>query len=192
MTIQVPHVPRQSAVLRRLAMLAALLSLSTAAVYGEEVSKEYQIKAAFVYNFTKFISWPAQSFAAADSPIVIGVLCQTAIAAELETTVKNRKVNGRAIAVLRMNGPEQAGSTNLVFVCASEDAQFATVRKAIANSPVLTVGESASFAQQGGMINFVLEGDKVRFEINADSAENAGLKISAQLQKLALSVRRGP
>ena len=173
-------------------MLAALLSLNTAAAYGEEISKEYQIKAAFVYNFTKFVSWPAQSFAAADSPIVVGVLCQTAIAAELETTVKNRKVNGRAIAVLRMNGPEQAASTNMVFVCASEDAQFAAVRKAIATSPVLTVGESASFGQQGGMINFVLEGDKIRFEINTDSAENAGLKISAQLQKLAVAIRRGP
>lgn len=174
--------------------LFGLLLLNGRAAVGAElpVSKEYRIKAAFLYNFTKFIEWPAKSFSGATDPIVIGVLGPAALGAELERIVQGRRVNGRAIVVKQVDAVAEVRSTHLLFVSAPEDARFAEVASAIEGSPVLTVGESSLFARAGGAISFVLEDDKVRFEINIASAERTGLHISAQLQKLATVVRRGP
>jgi len=152
--------------------------------------KESQIKAAFVFNFTKFVEWPAARFAAADSPIIIGVFGKSPVAQQLPDAIKDRKVNGRGIVFKPIEKIEDTKSVHLLFVPASADSEVVELLKVMKGTSVLTIGESEVFAKAGGMINFVREGDKVRFEINTDSAEQAGLKISAQLQKLAKSVRR--
>lgn len=174
-----------------LALCGVLLLTSPIALGSDAaVSREDQLKAAFLYNFTKFIEWPAQSFSAANAPIVIGVLGHTPLEAELARLTRSRNINGRAILVKRVDTADEARATHLLFVSAEENAGFAAVQAALDNSPVVVVGESQGFAATGGTINFVLEEDKVRFEINISSAERAGLKISAQLQKLATHVRR--
>jgi hypothetical protein len=155
-------------------------------------TREYEIKAAFLYNFTKFIEWPAHSFADAGAPIVIGVLGDSPCTEALERLVKDRKVNGRTIVVKRIASGEEAKATHVLFVGSAQEAQFAGLQPTIELLPILTVGESAGFPILGGAIEFVPQGDKVRFEINIDVAEHAGLKISAQLQKLATVVRRSP
>jgi hypothetical protein len=153
-------------------------------------SKEYQIKAAFVYNFTKFVEWPPNSFDDPDAPIVIAVAGKGPCAAEVERSVKDRTVNGRQILVKTVETPGAAKGAHVLFLSASEDSRLEEWLGAFRSAGTLTVGESEPFAKAGGIIRFVLEGDKVRFEINIDSAERAGLKVSAQLQKLAKSIRK--
>jgi hypothetical protein len=153
-------------------------------------SREYEIKAAFIYNFTKFVEWPPQSFPPGTEPIVIAVLGDSPCAAALEDLTKGRKVNGHAILVKRVESKEDAGAAQVLFVGSQAEARFDRIEPAIAAAPVLTVGESPQFAATGGAINFVMQGDKVRFEINLASADQAGVKISAQLLKLALAVHR--
>ena len=184
---------RASGWLGRLALLGLLFAGWQDAFAAEEsVSKEYQVKAAFLYNFTKFLDWPAQSFGDADSPIVIGIFCPASFGAELQKIVADRRVNGRGLVVKQLETAAQASSVHLLFVCAPYDGQFAGIRSAIGMSPVLTVGESDSFRASGGAIDFVLRDDKVRFEINMVAAEQAQVKVSSQLQKLAITVRRAP
>lgn len=176
-----------------LALLVALLAVARVAL-GDDLppSREYQLKAAFLYNFTKFVDWPGASFSSPHDPIVIGVLGPAEFSATLERIVQDRQVNGRAILVKRVATADGAGAVHVLFVTAAEDALFEQIRAEFATSPILIVGESDSFWALGATIAFVLEEDKVRFEIDASAAERSGLRISAQLQKLARAVRRAP
>ena len=180
-------------VLHALALMWAAPSNAGAAdAAAAAPAREYEIKAAFLYNFTKFVDWPARTFASADAPIVIGVLGDSPCVPALERLIKDRKVNGRTIVVRRIASAAEAKVTQLLFVGSAQEAQFAGLEPAIESLPVLTVGESPGFETLGGAIDFVPQGDKIRFEINIDAAEHAGLKISAQLQKLATVVHRSP
>jgi hypothetical protein len=172
--------------------LLGLLCLGVRAALGADlpVSKEYQLKAAFLYNFTKFVEWPPQRFVDETSPIVIGVLGRNPFGDELEEIVQGRKINGRAIAIRPLTAAAEACAVHVVFVCGGAEPQLANARDALRTAGVLTVGESDMFTALGGIITFVLETGRVRFEINQDSGESAGLKISAQLLKLATAVRR--
>ncbi len=180
---------RQSWVLLRACAIGWLwLGLLIAGVSGgEPATKEYQVKAAFLYNFAKFVDWPARSFPDANAPIVIGVLGESPFGDELEKLAKGRRINGRPI-VVRWVSAEGARSCHLLFVGAGDEGRFAGIKDGLPG--VLTVGESDGFSRRGGMINFVFEGEKIRFEINVGQAEAEGLKISAQLQKLATKIWR--
>ena len=149
---------------------------------------EWQIKCAFIYNFTKFVEWPAESLADPTAPIVIGVLGERARVDELQALVKDRKVNAHPLVVRSVRTADEARATQVLFVSAEEEQRFALIRAAIADSPVLTVGESPYFSVSTGAIGFVQDGDQLRFEINVDVADRARLRISAQLQKLATAV----
>jgi hypothetical protein len=172
--------------LQLLLLFAALHSPSLSAA----ASKEYQLKAAFLYNFTKFTEWPVARLPEPDSPIVIGVFRSNPFEAELENAVKNRKVNGREIIVKTVESVQTAKATHLLFIPAAEDEGLNDLLPALRTEGILTVGESSAFAKLGGILTFALEGDKLRFEINMDAADRAGLRVSAQLQKLAKAVRR--
>ncbi len=171
--------------------LAACLALSVAgfAAFGAEsaVPREYQLKAAFLYNFTKFVEWPSSSFSSSSSPIVIGVLGENRFGSELEKIVQDRKFNNRRYQVRVFRTAEEAKAAHLLFIGESDPARLAEIFRGLGHASVLTVGESKRFAQAGGVITFTQEGDKLRFEINLPAAEQAGLKINAQLQKLARS-----
>lgn len=114
------------------------------------------------------------------------------ICAELENAVKDRKINGREVIVKTLDTPEDVKATHLLFVPAAEDKRLDSLLASFSGASVLTVGESEQFSKSGGIIKFVLEGDKLRFEINMDAADQAGLKISPQVQKLAKAIRRKP
>lgn len=156
---------------------------------GVGASKEYQVKAAFLYNFTKFVEWPPETLGADGEPIVIAVLGKNPFGGELENVVRERKVNGRSITILAAKTPAELARAHIVFVAAGQEALFESLA-AGARQPMLTVGESDRFADLGGIVRFTTVGDKVRFEINVGPADEAGLKISAQLQKLATVVHR--
>jgi hypothetical protein len=174
-------------------MLAALCmlapSLGAAADARAPAADEWQIKSAFIYNFTKFVEWPEGAGGGATQPIVIGVLGEKSLAQQLAAVVAGRNVNGRPIEVRPVRTAAEARATQLLFVAAAEESRYASMCSELADSPILTVGETPSFSVTGA-IGFVQDGEKLRFEINVDIAERAHLKISSQLQKLAAAVRR--
>ena len=182
--------PARSITRRVLLGFGALLALGLAP--GSEadsvIAREYKVKAAFIYNFAKFVEWPAQKLGES-TPLVIGVLGPNPFGDELENALKGRQINGRGIVVRQFDDVETAKAAHLLFVSVNDETKL---RKALKEYGVLTIGQSESFARNGGIITFTFEHDKLGFEINVGAAEQAGLKISAQLQKLAKSVRKGP
>jgi uncharacterized protein DUF4154 len=156
---------------------------------GSSVSKEYQVKAAFLYNFAKFVEWPSGVMPNGTSPIVIGVFGKNPFGEELERLVSGRTINEHPVQVRQAQAAEELRSCHLVFVSAAEGKRLPELFAALKGASVLTIGESGKFSELGGTINFVLEGDKLQFEIDGDSASRAGLRISAQLLKLAKTVR---
>jgi len=183
---------RSNAVTRWVAALIglAMLCWSAASGKGAEVLKEYELKAAFLYNFTKFIEWPTNRFQDAHAPFVVAVAGHGPCTAELEKIAKERKVNGRTLIIKWVKIPEAAKGAHVLFVSVSEDSRLKEWLAAAHGAGVLSIGESEPFARQGGMINFGLEGEKIRFDLNIERADAAGLKVSAQMQKLARTVRR--
>lgn len=167
-----------------------LLLFLTVAAHAQTVSREYRIKAGFLYNFTKFVEWPADRFENDQSPIIIAVLGDNPFGDSLATAVKDRVVNNRAIEVRFIDSAAQVSGAHIVFVTSGEEARLPADAEAMRG--VLTVGESTRFANAGGIIRFTLVDEKVRFEINQHSGEQAGLKLSAQLLKLATTVRTKP
>lgn len=151
---------------------------------GEPVSKEYQVKAAFLYNFAKFVEWPASSFENEGSPLVIGVFGENPFGSELENLVRGRKINGHPIFIKSVPSAAAVRNMHVLFISAAENERLGEFRTAVRNAGILTVGETDEFARRGGIIQFVPDGDKIRFEIRADQAASAGLKISSQLLKL--------
>ncbi len=159
---------------------------------GAQVAKEYQIKAAYLYNFAKFVEWPAQRFADDQAPLVIGISGKDPLGEELQAIARDHKINGRSIVIKQVATAAEAGGVHLLFISDGEDSRMPEMLAGLKETAVLTVGESDKFIAAGGIINFVREADKVRFEINAGAAERAGLKISAQLLKLAKPVHNPP
>ena len=157
-----------------------------------QANLEYEVKAAFLYNFAKFVEWPDTAFAAPDAPIVFCIVGSNPFDGALERVINDRTAHGRRIVVHETAEPAP-GSCHLVFVAGTEDPRVARVvqtSQAEQGAPVLTVGESESFNDAGGMIRLVVEEGGVRFDINAALAERAGLKFSSQLLKLARNVVR--
>jgi len=155
-------------------------------------SSEYLIKAGFTYNFAKLMEWPAGTFPQADSPIVIGVLGVDPFGGTLDDVLKGKTVNGREFVVKHLKDGADLRSLNILFVSDSELPHLDEILHTVKNLPILTIGETAGFAQRGGIINFVVEDNKVRFEINVDAATQANINISSRLLSLAKIVHTLP
>jgi hypothetical protein len=147
-------------------------------------SREYQIKAAFLVNFMQFTSWPDNAFSNGDTPFCIGVLGDDPFGAALDQIVQGETIKNRKIIVQRSRSVDDCKNCQLVFVSSSEEKRLPAILARLDSDPVLTVGESRGFARRGGIINFYLEGNKVRFEINAEVARRDKLHISSQLLSL--------
>ena len=148
-------------------------------------SKEYQIKAVFLFNFVQFAEWPETAFASPDAPIRITLLGDDPFAGALEAAVQGERVRQRPLVIERARNIREVTECHLLFVCPSQREDVGAIISAFETRPVLTVGEMPEFARRGGIINFYLEGQKVRFEINRAAAKRSGLKLSSQLLGLA-------
>jgi hypothetical protein len=169
-----------------------LLSLTLAANAPSAASVgEQKLKSAFLYNFTKFIEWPPERFADPNDPIVIGLLADTSMLTEVSSIIENRQVNGRPLAVRLIDDAADLRATHLVFVASHEQSRYVSLRKSFDETAALVVGDSVDCALHDIGICFVQQGEKLRFEVHIDAAERAHVKISAQLQKLAVAVHRG-
>lgn len=152
---------------------------------GQDVPTEYQIKAAFVYNFVKFVGWPTQAFNGPSSPLVIGVLGKNVFGDNLEQAIYGKVINQHPLQFKACHSLTEATNCQVLFISASEKERFPEIFAALQGRSVLTVGETDSFCVAGGMINFTIVERKIRFQINAASARKAGLTISSDLLNLA-------
>jgi hypothetical protein len=151
-----------------------------------EVNREYAIKAAYLYNFGRYVEWPPQSFSSGDSPFVVGVLGKDPFGPILDEIAVVKKIEGRRIVARRFATMADYKPCQILFVAASAGPeQKAAAVKMAEHSPVLLVGEEPGFAQQGGTVAFFVEQNKVRFEINLEAAKREQLKISSKLLSLA-------
>jgi hypothetical protein len=152
---------------------------------AQERPTEYQVKAAFLEKFGKFVEWPDTAFAGAGSPLVIGVFGENPFRDDLENLAAKDTINGHAIVVRQIKSPADLKGCHVVFISALVKAREPEALAAVNGLGILTVGETDNFIQAGGMINFVIDNSRIRFEINDAAARRAGLKISSKLLALA-------
>jgi hypothetical protein len=188
-------------------VIVLLACLLAADAYPDSQSaqyKEYEIKAAFIYNFLKFVDWPEEKMAHSENQIVVGIIGVDPFGAATDI-FKDKKVEDRNVVIKRFEGIEQLKKTvekdkpaneklealktcHLLFICPSEQKRASEIIDIVGKNGVLTVADTSGFIESGGGINFLMEDNKVRFDINLTAAEKGGLKIRSQLLRLAKRV----
>ncbi len=184
------HTPCQRAWQSRRSIFSLLVCL-LAAVAQAQSATEYQVKAAFLFNFARFVEWPADAFPSADAALQICMLGQDPFGRDFEQVIVDKTVNGHRIEIAHPDGIPQARACQILFIAASEKARLPTILQGLKGASVLIVGDTPGFAALGGAINFVLDDGRVRFEINLKAAELAHLKLSARLLTVAKVVLNG-
>jgi hypothetical protein len=165
-----------------------LLAVAVGPARAQSQADEYRVKAAFLYHFAQLVDWPAQSQGDAGQPLILCTIGDDPFRGELETSVDGKVVDSRVIRIRHLKRIQDAHGCHILFFDKSQDQQLAEMLTELGNGPILTVGESDRFAQQGGMIQFILDDSKVRFSINVSAAQKSGLKISSKLLLLAKEV----
>jgi hypothetical protein len=171
-------------------LLVILLATSLAPITQAQTANEYQLKAAFLYNFAKFVEWPPDAFSGG-TPLVVGLIGDDPFGGAIDQAISGKTVNGHQLTIQRLKWGQNLRACHILFIGSSERKRLAQIIESLRGAGVLTVGEMDKFVEQGGLINFVMEDSKVRFEVNADAAEQARLKISSRLLALAKTVRGG-
>ena len=171
-----------------LALLGLLLGRPSAALLPNE--KEHAVKAAYLYNFLGFVTWPKEAFPSTDAPYRVGVVGRDPFDGALDEALRGKRVQGRAVRVVRFKSAKEIRSCHVLFVPDGEAKHAEAIRKATAKQAVLIVGETRDFARHTATINFYRQKGTIRFEINVDEAGVRGLQISSKLLKLARILRR--
>ncbi len=179
----------------RLIPLAGLVAtvaffLTTGLLAQQPKPNEYQVKATYLYNFGRFVKWPGAVPAGKGDSFPVCVLGRDPFGAILDSTLAGETLDDKPVALRRISKPQEAGECRILFISSTEEKHLKEILIALDESGVLTVSDMPGFTRRGGMIQFVLEGDKVRFEINLASAESARLVLSSELLKVAASVKR--
>jgi hypothetical protein len=152
---------------------------------------DYDVKAVYLYNFGRFVEWPASIAAKSDS-FTVCVLGQDPFGPALDAALAGETIGGKSVAAKRISAPQEAASCQILFMSSAEDSRLNKILETLDKGAVLTVSDMPQFSQRGGMIQFVLEGKKVRFEVNLTAVQRAGLTLSSELLKVATTVRRNP
>jgi hypothetical protein len=152
--------------------------------------REYQIKAAFLYNFTKFVEWPADRFADDSAPIILCIFGKDPFGATLEDTVTGKTVKGRHIYIRRIDKVDDLDACHVLFIGLSERERLRRIVASSHGASVLTVGDMDDSIEFGGVINLIKRANKIRFEINLVAAKQARLKLDLKLVTLASSVKK--
>jgi len=169
--------------------LACVILLATNRAAPAE--PEEAVKAAFVYNFSKFVEWP-ESASSGGGPIDICVLGADGIAPVLKGTVRDKTVKGRPLSVHDNVPLRDLGGCRVIYIPSSEQRRLQEVLERVRGLPILTVGDADSLAERGGMIALHTDENRVRFEVNLGAARRAGLKLGSQLLKVATRVVDSP
>jgi len=176
--------------MRTFTVVAALLASALRAHAQDRAgAREHEIKAAFLLNFARYTEWPRNAFESDDAPFTIAVVGKDPFGADLDAMLKDKRVAGRPIRVVRFEKAADVRPCHLVFVARSERDSLSAVVDAAKDRPSLVVGETDGFIGKGGAVNFYLEGDKVRIEVGPDVVERHGLRMSSKLLRLARIVK---
>jgi uncharacterized protein DUF4154 len=172
-----------------LAVAGALaVSARPARAQKDEVG-EYELKAAILYNLSRFVEWPTSAYADSQAPTVLCVLGQDPFGNSLKMPGQKHDASGRAVSIRRLKDDDGIRECHLLYISTSQRKALTQILSRLKGSSVLTVGEMSHFAAQGGIIQFTLEDKQVRFEINLDAASRTALKISSRLLALARIVK---
>lgn len=169
--------------------LAAWLTIAGIAVaFAAEESLEYSVKAAYLLKFGGFIEWPSRTFTAPDEPFVIGVLGDDPFGPTLDQIAATHTVQGRPITLKKLSRIEQVRNVHVLYISPSEKERMPLITASLEGKGILTVADADL---PGAMVNFVVDNNRVRFDINLEQAERAGLKVSSKLLSVARAVRVG-
>lgn len=175
-------------------LLATVASTASASAADGAMALEYKVKTGYLFNFANFIEWPAAALPAPDSPFVIGVLDGGEALPILEELLKGKTVNGRPVQVRAVAADRVGRGLHILFVTRAAAVSPAEIEAALDGAATLLVGETDRFAEHGGMVGFLREGDNIRFQLNLERVTAAGLKASAKLASVArlVTTRRKP
>ncbi len=171
-------------------ILATCASLSTARSASAQAnpSSEYAVKAAFLFHFAQFVEWPPDAFKNAAAPLTYCTVGEDPLNGALESVLSGKNIGTHPIRVEHVKQAQELQGCQILFIGIAEKKRLAATLESVKRSPVLTVGDSEHFVEQGGIIGFCQEENKIRFEINLGAAGSARLKISARLLSLAKTV----
>jgi hypothetical protein len=169
---------------KKIAGLSVLLFAAMVAPRRAHALPEPQIKAAFIYRFTQFVTWPNDAFAATDEPFIVATVGDDSLSATLRHVMAGRVVNGRPIVVVYFASVDRIEHCHLLFVPASQQGTAPAILAKVGNAPVLTVGDGDEFMNQGGGVRLFVEDGRMKFELDPDVVTAARLKPGAQLMKV--------
>lgn len=169
-----------------------MLSISARSAQAQAPAvHEFQIEAAFLFNFANFVDWPASAFADAQAPLAICILGEDPFDGFLDETVNGERAAGRPLVVQRSQHIEETGACQILFISRSESPRLAMILEHLRGRNVLTVSNAEDFGRRGGMVRFVVENSRVRLRINAEAAKAAHLELSSKLLRIAEIVDAG-
>jgi hypothetical protein len=163
---------------------AAVLALGNLPATAQ-VSREYQLKAVFLFNFAQFTDWPDSAFANDKSPIIIGIVGPDPFGPALEATLRDESIKGRPLVLEHYSQVSDIKTCHILFVTQSDVRHMGEILNSVKEKPVLTVADSDSAASAGAIIRFSLQNNKVRFRINAEAARVANISLSSKLLRVA-------
>lgn len=152
-------------------------------------TREYQIKAAFVFNFTQFVEWPAQSFSTPQSPAVIGIIGKDPFGNYLEETIAGETINKHPLVIQHFNTVEEVTNCHILFVNINDKAKLQSIIEKLKGKSILTISDNNSFTKLGGMIRLYTRDDKINIQVNLEETKAGNLTISSKLLKLAEIVK---
>ena len=174
---------------RMRARRAMLLGVLASGICQGQVFNEYQVKAAFVYTFAKFVEWPPQTFSSPSAAITICILGDDPFGGFLDDTVKGKTLDDRPLAIYRLTGLPTGQECKILFIAASEGRRIQALLASLAPLGILTVGDTPDFAAQGGIIGLRLDGERIRLTVNLTAAERAKVRISSRVLSLATIIK---
>ena len=169
-------------------LLIVALAWGSGSAADSPSSREYIVKAAFLYNFAKFVEWPPAAFVSDTSPLTLCILGDDPFGQAIDA-IEGKAAGRRRLTVRRTHTLAQIDNCHILFVARSERASVDTILTKAGQKGLLTVSDLEGFADSGGMIGLIREGNKIRFEINLEAARQAGLMISSKLLNLAKIVK---
>jgi hypothetical protein len=174
----------------KLATIAIALALSSSGLHAQRTKPgEYDVKATYLFNFGRFATWPP-AVTANENAFAVCVLGRDPFGPALDATLTGEKIGGQRTVARRITKPQEAGGCRILFVSDSEESQLASILQSIGNASILTVSDIREFVERGGMIQFVSQGNKIRFEVNLAATERANVMLSSELLKVATVVHR--
>jgi YfiR/HmsC-like len=188
-----PHPNGQSSrfLIRSIVIAISAIFSSNSVVHGQQTkASEYELKAVYLYNFAKFVDFPADATKSKGGPFTICVLGKDPFGSVLDATVADESIAGKRVIAKRIAETPQAVDCQILYISSSEEGRLNTIFGGLSRMAILTVSDIPQFSQHGGMIEFVLQGNKIRFDVNLGAAQQAGLNLSSQLLKVASNVRR--